>query len=62
MKNIIPTDTREYLVLGKKEEAPGVSTLFLENKSGGVPTFVPGQYINVYFPETGTPEGKAYSI
>ena len=43
-------------------EAPGVSTLSLTFADGSIPKFVAGQYITVYFPETKTAEGKAYSI
>lgn len=45
-----------------RTEVPGVVTLFLSEKKGMVPEFVPGQFINVYFPKLNTPEGKAYSI
>lgn len=51
-----------YTVSGTVSEAPGVVSLFLVDERGAVPAFVPGQFINVYFPETNTPEGKAYSI
>ncbi len=43
-------------------EAKGVSTLRLINWNKVCPHYVPGQFITVYFPETNTPEGKAYSI
>ncbi|MDP2642206.1 MAG: FAD-dependent oxidoreductase [bacterium] len=56
------SDLRNYVVRSKREEVPGVVTLLLSEESGGVPAFIAGQYINVYFPETRTPEGKAYSI
>jgi ferredoxin-NADP reductase len=52
----------EYVVKRKREEAPGVATLELTLTEWSLPAFVPGQYITVYFPESGTPEGKAYSI
>lgn len=45
-----------------KTETPGVTTLFLSEKNKTVPEFIPGQFINVYFPDLGMPEGKAYSI
>ncbi len=53
---------QQYIVRKKIAEAPDVSTLELTLVGGGVPSFVPGQYITVYFPETGVAEGKAYSI
>lgn len=37
-------------------------TLTLTLPDGGIPPFVSGQYITIYFPETGVKEGKAYSI
>lgn len=52
----------EYVVQEKVVEAPGVFTLKLVRKDGTLPTYCPGQYVTVYFPETKTPEGKAYSI
>lgn len=51
-----------YVVRGRVAEAPGVVTLALRLADGSVPPFSPGQFIVVYFPETGTPEGKAYSV
>lgn len=55
-----------YIVKGRQEEAPGVVTLKLAVDNGSdrgfVPAYRPGQFITVYFPESGTPEGKAYSI
>ena len=51
-----------YVVREAKEEATGITTLSLTDMSGAVPSFNPGQFVNVFFPETNTPEGKAYSI
>lgn len=51
-----------YTVREQVSEAPGVASLSLVDERGDVPEFLPGQFINVYFPETNTPEGKAYSI
>ena len=51
-----------YIVRGIIAEAPGVSTLQLSLSNGSVPKHTPGQFITVYAPELGTPEGKAYSI
>ncbi len=51
-----------YLVKEKSPEVPGVFTLKLSRDDGSVPFYIPGQCITVYFPESGTPEGKAYSI
>lgn len=58
MKQPMSKETREYHVKNRREEAPGVITLELEEHL----PFESGQYINVYFPEFGTPEGKAYSL
>ena len=55
-------DTEVYRVVETRVETPGVVTLALLHSSGTNPSFVPGQFITVYFPETNTPEGKAYSI
>jgi len=52
----------QYIVREKIPETPGVSTLKLSNSDGSTPHYIPGQFITVYFPNTGTPEGKAYSI
>lgn len=51
-----------YIVRDNVIETPGVSTLLLSLSNGSVPKYVPGQFITVYAPELGTPEGKAYSI
>ena len=51
-----------YIVRETVAEAPGVSTLQLSLSNGSVPKYIPGQFITVYAPELGTPEGKAYSI
>lgn len=51
-----------YIVREIISETPGVSTLRLLLANGSIPKYVPGQFITVYAPELGTPEGKAYSI
>ena len=51
-----------YIVREIIAEAPGVSTLQLSLANGSIPKYMPGQFITVYAPELGTPEGKAYSI
>ncbi|MBI3573988.1 hypothetical protein HY090_02975 [Candidatus Kaiserbacteria bacterium] len=55
-----PNET--YVVREKIFETPTVCTLKLAHSDGSIPAFVPGQFITVYFPELGTPQGKAYSI
>lgn len=55
------SETR-YIVRENIPEAPGVTTLRLSLSNESVPKYVPGQFITVYVPELGTPEGKAYSI
>ncbi len=51
-----------YLVRGKKEESFGITTLILTDINGQVPFFLSGQYITVFFTDSRTSEGKAYSI
>jgi 3-ketosteroid 9alpha-monooxygenase subunit B len=51
---------QQYKVIRKRQEAVNVFTL--ELVSSNPFTFVPGQYITVYFPDSGTPEGKSYSL
>lgn len=52
---------KKYKVQERIMETPTVFTLkFLVD--GGIPKYIPGQFITIYFPELGTPEGKAYSI
>lgn len=58
----MPAEHVRYTVLSRVEETPDVITLNLVSTNGSPLTFVAGQYINVYFPELNTPEGKAYSI
>ncbi len=53
---------KKYIVIDKKQESQDVFTLDLELENEGIPDFIPGQYINIYFPELHTPEGKAYTI
>lgn len=53
---------RKYIVKKKKQETHDTSTLMLVQEDGTVPSFIPGQFISVYFPELNTPEGKSYSI
>jgi 3-ketosteroid 9alpha-monooxygenase subunit B len=59
----LKTETRKtYVVKEKIIESPTVSTLKLTLFTGDIPTYHSGQFINIYFPELGTPEGKAYSM
>lgn len=51
----------DYTVIDKIKETPDVASLLL-SKDNGVPPYTPGQFITVYFKDTGTPEGKSYSI
>lgn len=51
-----------YRVLENIREAPDVCTLRFTTHEGAETPFLLGQFINVFFPETNTPEGKAYSI
>lgn len=52
----------EYIVREKIMEAPNIATLKVTLADGTIPHFVSGQFVTVYFPDSGTPEGKAYSI
>ena len=58
---MIGDDKKKYTVTKTIPEAPGVVSLELLCE-GGTPLYIPGQFITVYLPELGTPEGKAYSI
>src|SRR3989338_3229162 len=51
-----------YIIQSKKPEVPGVTSLFLTLENDSLPEWTAGQYINIHFPDTSTPEGKAYSI
>ena len=55
-------DRQIYVVKGKKQETHDTATLLLAYADGSIPSFVPGQFISIYFPELNTPEGKSYSI
>ncbi|MEX2013913.1 MAG: FAD-dependent oxidoreductase [Parcubacteria group bacterium] len=55
-------ETERYIVVSKTEEGPNIVTLTVTCADGSMPVFTAGQYINIYFPELDTPEGKAYSI
>jgi len=62
MKQTIPAIYSEYIVSLTHRESPTTMTISLAPKEGNIPLHIPGQFINVYFPELDTPEGKAYSI
>jgi ferredoxin-NADP reductase len=62
MKTNPSESTQEYIVVSTHAETEDVITLALTLRDGTVPTYTPGQFITVYFPELNTPEGKAYSI
>lgn len=49
-----------YKVVGIEKETPTVTTIRFANDSDI--TYIPGQFINIYFPEFGNEEGKSYSI
>ncbi|MDE2079389.1 MAG: hypothetical protein KGI73_03320 [Patescibacteria group bacterium] len=51
-----------YILRENVAEAPNIKTLKLAREDGAPHRFIPGQFITVYFPELGTPQGKAYSI
>ena len=52
----------EYKVIDKIKETKDVVTLKLQHTDNTKISFISGQFITVFFPENGTPEGKAYSI
>lgn len=54
-------DKKVFTVDTLSIESPGVKSLHLVC-NGEVDAHIPGQYLTVYLPELGTPEGKAYSI
>ncbi len=52
-----------FRVVGKKRELDAVVTLHLVLEDGQpVPSFISGQYINVFLPSLSVAEGKSYSI
>lgn len=53
---------KKYRVIENYAETHDTVTLKLVFEDGLVPTYRAGQFITIYFPELGTPEGKAYSI
>jgi len=60
---MIGEDKKKYTVTKTIPEAPGVVSLELScdtlRSLGEVgPLYIPGQFITVYLPELGTPEGK----
>lgn len=50
-----------YTVVKNIKETHDVHTLHIKPNSD-LFSYGPGQFITIYFPETGTPEGKAYSL
>ncbi len=55
------TNKKTYKIINRKQETKDVATLFISCEAGDV-MYLPGQFITIYLPELGTPEGKAYSI
>ncbi len=54
--------THTYIVQSNTIETHDTHTLELSLSDGTLPTYVPGQFLTIYFPTSGTPEGKAYSL
>ncbi len=52
----------KYIVINKTKETHNVITLDLALIDGSLPEYTPGQFINIFFEEFSSPEGKAYSI
>ena len=63
---VVEEAKQQYKVIKNQRETSFVRTLTLaaslENADKKSVKFIAGQYITVFFPELGTPEGKAYSI
>lgn len=53
---------REYVVVGTKQETRTTTTLALTFLDGSIPSYIPGQYLTIYFPYSTDTKGKAYSI
>lgn len=52
-----------YRVVDKNKELDNVTTIkFVLDKDSTVPTFIAGQYIDIYVEDQNTTEGKSYSI
>jgi len=52
---------RDYIVRGRTADTPTVTTFRLAPQDGKMPTFIPGQFVNVILPQFGA-EAKSYSI
>ncbi len=52
----------ELEVIGSTIEVPGVTTLSLREVHHSAVPFIAGQYLTVYFADSNTHEGKAYSL
>lgn len=57
----MPENNISYIVEEVIKETTNVSTLKLRREEG-IPSYKAGQFITVFFPETGHVEGKSYSI
>ncbi len=62
MKTIMENNTITYLVQEVVPEADDVVTLHLRPLQDVIPSYKAGQFITVFFPETGHKEGKSYSL
>ena len=61
-RNMKEENKIRYRVVSSAQEAEGIFTITLEHPAGTLPEYIAGQYITIYFPELGTPEGKAYTL
>ena len=61
-KIMMHKETEQYIVQRTERETDDVSTIYLWPEKEKRVAYIPGQFITVYLPESGTPQGKAYSI
>jgi ferredoxin-NADP reductase len=55
-------DNNVYILKKKIKETEDTLSLHLYPEKGGIQSFLPGQYINIYFKENKFSEGKPYTI
>jgi ferredoxin-NADP reductase len=59
----MPTNNNQlYTVVKVEKITDDITTITFTDATGKRPSYIAGQYINVFFPDSGTPEGKAYTI
>jgi len=53
---------KNFIISKKVDHSANISSLYFSKKENNFGDFIAGQYVTIYIPELGIPEGKSYSI